>query len=128
MADSGTNGASRFGLWTGIVASAIVLLGAIGGVFYVAFQGQANTSSVNDIKLRIDRIEDRQNMADGKINSQADALVEIETQFCATDIVRNLMHANDMRIQSMLWAKAYPGSVLPTDNAYYPTICNRKSN
>lgn len=52
-------------------------------------------------------------------------LVEIETQFCASDIVRNLLHANDMRIQSLLWAKSYPGDKMPTDNAFYPRICNR---
>lgn len=52
-------------------------------------------------------------------------LVEIETQFCASDIVRNLLHASDMRLQAMLWAKAYPGEKIPTDNAFYPRVCNR---
>jgi len=53
-------------------------------------------------------------------------LVEIETQFCAADIIRNLSHAQDMRNNSLLWNKAYPGEHMPTDNAYYPTICNRQ--
>jgi hypothetical protein len=52
-------------------------------------------------------------------------LVEIETQFCASDIVRNLMHATDLRTQSMLWRKLIPDTPMPTDNAYYPQICNR---
>lgn len=52
-------------------------------------------------------------------------LVEIETQFCASDIVRNLIHAEDMRNNSMLWAKAY-GEHMPTDNSFYPSICNRQ--
>jgi hypothetical protein len=52
-------------------------------------------------------------------------LVEIETQFCASDIVRNLMHAHDMRVTSLMWSKVYPGDKLPTDNAYYPQVCNR---
>lgn len=57
---------------------------------------------------------------------QSAALIEVETQFCAADIMRNLMHAQDMRIQSMLWAKSYDnGITYPTDNAYYPVICNR---
>lgn len=54
------------------------------------------------------------------------ALTEIETQFCASDHVRNLMHANNMRMEAMLWHKAF-GESMPTDNAYYPMICNRQS-
>jgi hypothetical protein len=50
-------------------------------------------------------------------------LVEVETQFCGSDVVRNLMHANDLRIFSILWRKAFPDSTLPTDNSYYPKIC-----
>lgn len=52
------------------------------------------------------------------------ALIEIETQFCAQDIVRNLMHANDLRNLSVLWQKQF-GESYPIGNAYYPTICNR---
>lgn len=52
-------------------------------------------------------------------------LLEIETQFCAGDIVRNLFHANDLRVMAMMWTKTM-GGTLPTDNAYYPTMCNNK--
>jgi hypothetical protein len=52
------------------------------------------------------------------------SLSEIETQFCASDIVRNLMHANDLRQVSLLWQKVF-NVPYPTNNAYYPTICNR---
>lgn len=50
------------------------------------------------------------------------ALVEIETQFCAADTMRNLMHANDLRMFSMLWAKSFPDSTYPIENAYYPRV------
>lgn len=50
-------------------------------------------------------------------------LIEVETQFCASDVVRNLMHAADLRLFAMLWHKAFPDTTLPTDNAYYPKIC-----
>jgi hypothetical protein len=50
-------------------------------------------------------------------------LVEVETQFCGSDVARNLMHANDLRLFSMLWHKAFPDTTLPTDNAFYPRIC-----
>jgi hypothetical protein len=52
-------------------------------------------------------------------------LVEIETQFCASDVMRNLTHAQDMRTTAVLWRQAFPRNPLPTDNAYYPRICNR---
>jgi len=52
-------------------------------------------------------------------------MVEIETQFCARDSLSNLMHAADLRLFSMLWAKTFPNSRYPTDNAYYPKVCNQ---
>jgi hypothetical protein len=48
-------------------------------------------------------------------------LREVETQFCGSDIVRNLMHANDLRLLSILWHKNFPDAIFPTDNAYLPT-------
>jgi DNA anti-recombination protein RmuC len=52
-------------------------------------------------------------------------LTEVETQFCASDIVRNLITAADLRLFSMLWSNDFPGQHMPTDNAYYPRVCNR---
>jgi transcriptional regulator of met regulon len=52
-------------------------------------------------------------------------MVEIETQFCARDIISNLMHANDLRMLSMLWKKTFDGSTYPTDNTFYPKVCNQ---
>lgn len=62
----------------------------------------------------------------GQISALSAKLVEVETQFCASDIIRNLMHAQDMRTTSIMWTKLFTNSVLPTDNSYYPSICNRK--
>lgn len=61
----------------------------------------------------------------GKEEGMRQKLVEIETQFCASDIVRNLMHAQNMRIESIMWSKLFPDSHMPTDNAFYPKVCNR---
>jgi hypothetical protein len=55
-------------------------------------------------------------------------LVEIETQFCASDSVRNIMHSNDMAVVSLLWSVTHDGAVYPTDNAYYPIVCNRNAS
>lgn len=52
------------------------------------------------------------------------SLLEIETQFCAADMARNLMHANDLRNYAVLYKHVF-GEEYPTGNAYYPTICNR---
>jgi hypothetical protein len=66
-------------------------------------------------------------IAEGKATSaQLKAqLVEIETQFCAADSVRNLTHAADLRVTAMLWAKVNTGQTYPIDNAFYPIVCNR---
>jgi hypothetical protein len=61
---------------------------------------------------------------DAQIAQLRSALVEIETQFCASDSVRNLMHAQDLRYFAMLWHKVFRDSDLTTDQAYYPVICH----
>lgn len=91
------NGISK---WTGIIAAGVGAVGIIASM----------VTSIYNIQDRLTKIEVSMN--------------EIETQFCSQDIVRNLMHANDMRIVSQLWEKEF-GVKFPTDNAYYPTICNR---
>jgi flagellar biogenesis protein FliO len=63
--------------------------------------------------------------ARGQIQTVNAKLIEIETQFCASDIVRNLMHAQDSRTIAILWHKAFPETTMPTDNTFYPRICNR---
>lgn len=52
-------------------------------------------------------------------------MVEIETQFCSRDNISNIMHAFDLRLEAMLWAKVFQGSIFPTDNAFYPKVCNQ---
>jgi hypothetical protein len=97
-------------------------------------------SAAADAESRLDRTRLNQraaaaeeafsaHVAEGKANTAGlrSQLVEIETQFCAGDTARNLMHASDMRITSMLWSKVNPGAILPTDNAFYPSICNRSA-
>jgi hypothetical protein len=115
------------------LASALAPLGSvvvviIAGTFWIsAVNGTAKNAldlaSQNQIRLN----DAQRQIADYKTALVAlrTQLAEVETQFCDGDIVRNLMHAHDMRLQAMLWQKTFPGSTLPTDNAFYPTICNR---
>lgn len=120
------NGASRIGLYLSIAISVAFFIGMLGSVFYVGFATVANDKSLTEVKadLRITSSEYRALQL--RVQAMEVSQNEIETQFCAQDIVRNLMHANDMRSVSILWDKAGLGH-LPTDNAYYPTICNRRT-
>lgn len=100
-----------------------------------AGSSQADATSKTDrsqLNERLRLVEAQVATSSGERQSQyavmAAKLVEIETQFCASDIVRNLMHAQDMRITSLMWSKQNPGQKMPTDNAYYPRICNRTSS
>ncbi|MDE2096395.1 MAG: hypothetical protein KGL39_04050 [Patescibacteria group bacterium] len=54
-------------------------------------------------------------------------LREVETQFCAADIIRNLMHNDDRRQIATMWEKVF-GTRMPNDGSYNPTICNRSDN
>jgi transcriptional regulator of met regulon len=97
-----------------------------------------SNSSSADAQSRQDRsqLNERMRAAEATIGSNSSdvrgriatlnaKLVEIETQFAAADQIRNLTHAQDMRVQAMLWAKTHPGEQLPTDNSYYPSISTR---
>lgn len=119
------NGANRAGLYLSIAASAAFLFITIGSVFFVAFRGNTNASDISSLYLRVSTLETLASQNNLKITEQALSLNEIETQFAAQDIIHNLTRANNMRVESLLWQKVY-GTMLPTDNAYYPAISNRK--
>jgi hypothetical protein len=89
------------------------------------------TAQFNGLSSRLINLEslsaqllDRNTINQNEIVSLTSDLREIETQFCASDIIRNLMHANDLRTMSVLWVHTFKERY-PTDNAYYPQICNR---
>lgn len=84
--------------------------------------GKATAEAVLNLKDSMTANTDRINELRSKQTEQKAALVEIETQFCNADYVRNIMHANELRVLSMLWSKAFDGTRYPTDNAYYPRI------
>lgn len=101
-------------------------------------ESQAVASTASDVLSRSDRgqLNDRLRSLEALVSAGRAArqasndtiqarLTEIETQFCAADIIRNLMHAQDMRVFSIIWHKTMPTTNYPTDNAYYPQICNR---
>lgn len=93
-----TNGVTR---WTGVFAAAFAAVSVIGSML----------AWIYNLQDRVTKMEVSQN--------------EIETQFCSQDIVRNLMHANDLRNIALLWKQTF-GIEYPINNAFYPTICNRR--
>lgn len=84
--------------------------------------GKATAADVSNLKTMTAQLTDRLQEIRGRQLGMTAALTEVETQFCNGDYVRNLMHANELRIISLLWSKAYPGERYPTDNSYYPKI------
>lgn len=127
-----SNGTGRLALWIGIAASGAgfmaTMLVAFNTLSNMATQVTSNSTKTDTLIMEVKADEQIIRSLELKLNSVEVSLNEVETQFCADDQMRNVMHATDMRIQSMLWARSFPDSKLPTDNAYYPTICNRKPN
>lgn len=114
--------------WVSVAGTGFLVLAA----FIAFFVQMANVASdLRTLTARVAMVEDRAKLGETQTIAIAsnsvrtnENLKEVETQFCASDIVRNLMHANDMRIVAVLWQKIQ-GTDFPTDNAYYPMICNR---
>jgi len=81
--------------------------------------------SVGDIealKRQATENSDRTSALRADVTRLSSAAVEIETQFCGQDNLRSQIHAQDLRIQSMLWRKLFPEAPLPTDNAFYARV------
>lgn len=88
---------------------------------------QARTQAIADIpniRQQVTTLVDRLQTIRSENTKQAAALIEIETQFCNADHVRNLNLAQENRLFAMLWQKVY-GQEYPISNSFYPTICNR---
>lgn len=134
------NGNARRQFWVSVSGVGVTVLGLfIGAIWWLSsLQGTLNEQQKALVQEKADRAEavsqfnrriGRLEKDNGELKTENarlhESLNEIETQFCAGDIVRNLMHANEMRDQAVLWEKTF-GIRKPTDNAYYPVICNRK--
>ena len=96
---------SRLGQYAG----GITVLGA---VFFFFVRLEATVQQVDDLQ--------RSNLQN-RMTTIETRMTEIETQFCEGDNVRNLIHSYDLRIEAMLWNKAFK-SPLPISQAFYPAI------
>lgn len=111
-----TNGNGRLSLILTTVGVVIM----IGGPFVTLMIAISNVSQTTTaLASRVATVEAQDNGT--KIAKIERDLIEIETQFCAEDSMRNLTHANDLRLLGMIWPKV-TGMDLPSANAYYPKI------
>lgn len=122
MTDIANGGTARWQLWVSIGGAAFVLLSAISGLAFTAISAK---QEVEELAARVMAVEELARADRAKLSAMDYKLVEVETQFRASDQIRNLMHANEMRNTAMLWSKAF-GVTFPIDNAYYPTIAQER--
>lgn len=108
----------RFGGMLPLLGLAVPVIGALASLYLMT--NTAYTKAVS-LEQRVVTLEAASHAHELEIREVCSDLIEVETQFRSADQTRNIMHANDMRMQAMLWRKAF-NVEYPTDNAYYPTI------
>jgi uncharacterized protein (DUF1786 family) len=128
---NGTNGNMRWQTFASLAVIGLTIGGAL-ITFYI--QSMNMSTQVAALQVAMKAVEDNvARMSDRLAEERSSSiqlqtsLTEIETQFCSSDIIRNLMQANDMRMMAMVWKKLY-NQTIPTDNAYYPQVCNRATS
>lgn len=126
---SAPNG-NGYGRYSFYASAAIVLFTVIGAIIWIggiANEVAQNKGYIEAQSTKIIALEHDLRSNDLLTSNLQRDQRESETQFCANDIVRNLMHANELRTTSLLWQKVF-GVPYPTDNAYYPTICHKPTD
>lgn len=121
---NGNGNYNRIGVYASVAVVLLAIVGAILSVGGIANDVKGNRSYAEGLEKRVGVLETRLAENDRQTYILERDQREIETQFCASDIVRNLMHANDLRQVALLWKKVY-GEEYPTDNSFYPQVCNR---
>lgn len=89
--------------------------------------GRAISTKLIEGDRRVEALEQKLSALQLSAVKMSRDLNEIETQFCANDNVRNLTHANDMRILATVFEKVF-AQPYPIANAFYPKVCNRTQN
>lgn len=121
--------------WQVLFGAATVSIAVIGAMWVFISQIAGMSSDIAQLKERVGALQ-VQAFRNGEIIGSAvtsisvirTQLREVETQFRGSDQIRNLMHAETLRVQSMLWEKTFPGTTFPTANAYYPVISDNAHN
>lgn len=119
------NGSNR---WTMIIAAGALALSFGGNIWSFALSGTTTAQQVvsqqgqlDDIKRRLGQIEESSRTeASAVVKIQSD-LTRVETQFCNSSNIVNLMHSKELSILAPLFHKAF-GETYPTDLTTYPRI------
>lgn len=123
---SSGNGVGRIAMLLGMATSTVVIIGVIGSTFFVAFSTRSNSEALAMQSIQITAMQSRIEVLTRRVSSQELALNEVETQFCASDNLRNEMHARDLRDFAVVFEKVF-GQKFPIENAFYARVCNRRS-
>jgi ACT domain-containing protein len=115
-------------LWVTTAGLAVVLVGSLIGM-YVKIDAadrsaQESAAQLKEVERRMDRLSTQSDANRIDIASLKRDGLETETQLCAIEEMRNMMHVNDIRTTSVMWRKVY-GSDYPAGTTYFPIICNR---
>jgi len=120
-----TNGNARWQTVGTFAAIAVILFGGLITTLVKinTVQNTADAQAVHIAALERQSTFDQEKIAELRAIAAKNGadLIEIETQFCASDSIRNQITAWDLRIFAVLWKKTF-GDVLPTDNAFYGQI------
>ncbi len=89
----------------------------------------STVADVQNLKANYGSVIDRLTTIRTDAGKMGAALVEIETQFCGQDNLRSQIHAQDLRMEAMLWKKVF-GEELPIANAFYARVgrCSSPGN
>jgi len=114
--------------WQLIISGVAVVIAVTGSI--VALMVNINTlsnaavnlsSRVLTLESRTIADQDREVGRTVQIAGMQRDLIAVETQFCAEEELRNLMHATDLRLLAVLWSKSM-GTEIQIANTYYPRI------
>lgn len=115
------NGTARWQLWVSAIGTSVVVIAAVLQIGAMAGDIKTLKSTQTELTRRLEQSETKVAQNRTEIDVQTAKLAEVETQFRGEADARNVMHANDLRMQAILFEKTFH-TRYPTDNAYYPSI------
>jgi hypothetical protein len=122
------NGTStgRFLQWmVPILAALSVIAGAIVSISSLEATVSNQQARLASLESNYNLMAEREILLRTTIATMTAKMLEIDTQLCSEDHIRNLTQAQNLRFLSMIWKKVFPDSDVPAGDTYYPTVCNR---
>jgi hypothetical protein len=123
--------------------SMVSVAGVIAGAMITFFvnmstiraENAAQFARIVSLESNYNSLLDREATLRSNVASLQASILEIQTQFCAEDDMRNLMQASNYRVLAVLWNKVNPanpggsmGVDFPLGAIYYPHVCVRNAH